>query len=107
MHRAFIRYAPVKVRLEGIVTNIGTMVNPFQVGSEIISPRPYLFFVLAETDSTIVSAASNCLVGVYASLVTVEVVRSTEPLGPGTAWHSAMMRLCVPLLVFSIEWTMS
>lgn len=88
--------------LDDFIADVGITVNPFEVGSEIISSRPYLVLATADIDVALVSVANNYLVGVYASRVAVEVVRGTEPIGPGTAWHSAVMRLCVPLLMLPI-----
>lgn len=88
----------VYIVFEIIIPSLHT-VNPLQMLPEIVCPRPFLFLLAATLNDAPVVFAISTLLGVAASLVTIDVIRGAEAFGTLAAGDVAVVWLLMLLLV--------
>lgn len=88
----------VHIIFEIIIPSLHT-VDPLQMLPEIVCPRPFLFLLAATLNDAPVVFAISTLLGVAASLVTIDVIRGAEAFGTLAAGDVAVVWLLMLLLV--------
>lgn len=88
----------VHISFEIIIPSLHTM-NPLKMLPEIVCPRPFLFLLAATLNDAPVVFAISTLLGMAASLVTIDIVRGAEAFGTGAAGDVAVVWLLMLLLV--------
>lgn len=82
-------------------------VATFNVGTKVVCSGPNFLLVFAAPKCAPIAVAAGGFVWMNTSLMTIQVIRSTEPLSSRTAFHTAVVRLSVSLLVLPTMSTLS